>query len=122
MKYAYTNWKLYIVSAALTVISFVAIILPHCLMKYVFDGASGYNYDYAIFGIAAALFLIGFVIADLYQANYRRKSKNWDGKLPGEIRNRAWSYRMPFFSTCGVLILFGLFLEIYRASVGVLPF
>ncbi len=75
--------------------------------------ADPFPYVYLMFALAFLLLLIGFVIPDIQNARWRHKNSNYDGKLPEEVVNKAWSIRYPFFLAFAIIFTVCLFFEIW---------
>ncbi|MFA7192901.1 MAG: hypothetical protein WC131_02155, partial [Bacilli bacterium] len=72
--------------------------------------------------ITALYFLIGFIWADLYSANIRKKTKNWDGKLEENVIISAWNRRIPWWFAALVLLILLIILSIIYTVIGHYPF
>ena len=81
--------------------------------------ASPFPYIYLIFIFAFLYLLIGFVVSDIQIARWRRKTSEYDSKLPEEVKNKAWSIRYPFYLGFVIVFLVALVFEIiYWVSGG----
>ncbi|MDR0934909.1 MAG: DUF2439 domain-containing protein [Erysipelotrichaceae bacterium] len=121
-KLALKNKKNYIFAGVLTFIGFLPIIIEAILNIPAFNSGNGDLYIYATGLIASVYFLVGFIWADLYSANIRKKTKNWDGKLSEDTLVAIWHRRIPWWlATIAVAILLAV-LSIIYAITGHYPF
>ena len=118
MKNALKKWKVWLFTIIMSVagvgipfaVFFITSAIPNCPVV-----------EYPILlGLFAAIYLlVGFVWGDLYVANWRRKNKNWDDKLPDEIREKAWTRHWPFYlAAATVFLVFISFEIVYWVSGG----
>ena len=107
MKNALKNVKVWIIGG---VISVVGIGLPFLIFVITLNIDNAYPFQYPLLhgAIAAICLLIGYIWGDLHGVAYRRKEKNWDDKLPDEIKTECWVRRWPFFF--GAITTFTVFL------------
>ena len=118
MKNALKNWKVYVIAAALAV---VGVATPFIILVITLNlpDTSPFMYPYLLIAFAAIYLLIGFIWGDLHAAFYRRKSKNWDGKLPDDVKTSTWSRHLPFYLAAIVVFsVFMVFEIIYWVSGG----
>ncbi len=118
MKNALKKWKVWLFTIIMSVagvgipfaVFFITSAIPKC-------PAVGYP---ILLGLFAAIYLlVGFVWGDLYVANWRRKNKKWDDKLPEEIREKAWTRHWPFYlAAATVFLVFISFEIVYWVSGG----
>ena len=80
-----------------------------------------FPYPYLLWAFIAVYFLLGFVIADIIVVRHRRKTKNYDGVVEQEVKDKAWSIRFPFFFASAVLLTVGLFFEAWALIAGTYP-
>jgi len=80
-----------------------------------------FPYPWLLWAITAIYFLLGFIIADIQVARHRRKTKNFDGKIEEDVRDKAWSIRFPFFFASAVLLTVGSVFEIWAFVAGSYP-
>ncbi len=111
MKNALKKFKVWIIAIALIV---GGIGIPFGLFFITLNFADNFTIDYPItLGLFAAIYLlIGFIWGDLYVANWRRKNKNWDDKLPDEIKENAWTRHWPFYLAAITVFLVFISFEI----------
>lgn len=120
MKNALKNWKIWVIAAALAVggitISFGAFLITANFVE-------NFTAQYPILlGLFAAIYLlVGFIWGDLYVANWRRKTKKWDDKLPDEIREKAWIRHWPFYLAAATVFLVFISFEIVFWITGSYP-
>lgn len=121
MKNAFKKVKVWIIAAILTV---VAVAVPFIILIITLNIPNAYPFQYPLLlGAFAALFLlVGFIWGDLHVVSYRRKNKNWDGELPLEIKESAWSRRLPFYISAAVVFTVFMVFEIIYWIVGKYPF
>lgn len=67
-----------------------------------------WNPDWCALGFAAVYFLIGFVLQDMIKVGNRRKTKNWSGEIPENVKDKAWSYAMPFMLAALAMLIVAL--------------
>lgn len=121
MKNAFKKWRVWIIAIALFIVG-VATPFIVLVITLNMDNTSPFMYPYLLMAFAAIYLLIGFIWGDLHAANYRRKSKNWDDKLPPEVKESTWSRHLPFYlAAIGVFSVFMVFEIIYWIS-GNYPF
>jgi len=122
LKKALKNKKNYIFAAILTFIGFLPIIIEAILNIPVLNSGNGEMYVYATGLIAALYFMIGFIWADLYSANIRRKTKNWDGKLEENVLIATWNRRISWWIAASITLALLIVLSIIYAITGHYPF
>ena len=107
MKNAIKKWKVWLIAGILSV---VGIALPFIILLITLNvpDSSPFMYPYLLIAFAAIYLLVGFIWGDLHAANYRRKEKNWDGKLPDEVKTSTWSRHLPFY--IAAIIVFSVFM------------
>lgn len=94
--------KHFIIIATLSLINLALIILLYILNlsgNIKFDG-----YYYLISFIGAMLLFIGWVIPNHTSYQYRRETKNYNGPLPDEIKEKIFNTRFPLM-TSGLICL-----------------
>ena len=120
MKNALKKWKVWMFTAIMSVggigISFSVFFITA-------NFANNFTVQYPILlGLFAAIYLlIGFIWGDLYVANWRRKTKNWDEKLPEDIRTNAWTRHWPFYLAAITVFLVFISFEIVYWITGGYP-
>lgn len=109
MKKALINWKNYLYAFIATFVVALIAIVPRIINIY-----GGYESFWPaewignIFLFSGIIFLaVGFVWQDIYKARHRKKTKNWNDKLPGEISNKAWKIFAPFLIAFALCIILG---------------
>lgn len=118
MKNAFKNWKVWLVAGILSILG-LAIPFIILIITLNLPNTAAFAYPYMLCAFAAIYLLIGFIWGDLHAANYRRKEKNWDGKLPDEVKTSTWSRHLPFY--IAAIIVFSVFMVfeiIYWVSGG----
>ena len=121
MKNSLKKKRIYIVAAALTVFG---VGLPFLILVITLniDDASPFQYP-ALLGAFAAIYLLGgYVWGDLHTVAYRRKTKNWDGELPENIKTESWTRRWPFFLAAIAVLVAFLVVEIIFWTTGHYPY
>ena len=121
MKNALKKVRVWIIGAALTVIG---VATPFIVLVITLNLPDSYPFQYPLLlgAFAAIYLLVGFVWGDLYTANYRRKTKNWDGKLEEETKTTAWSRRWPFYIASAICFTVFMVFEIIFWISGSYPF
>lgn len=121
MKKAFQNKRVYILGSILTVLG-VGVPFLVLVITLNLDTTSAFAYPALLGAFAAVYLLVGFVWGDLHTVNYRRKNKNWDDKVPEEIRVESWVRRWPFY--LAAIIVFAVFMvfEIIFWITGSYPF
>lgn len=114
--------KNYIFAGILTFIGFLPIIIEAILNIPALNSGNGEMYVYATGLITALYFMIGFIWSDLYSANIRRKTKNWDGKLEEGILISTWNRRIPWWIAAAITLILLIVLSIIYAVTGHYPF
>lgn len=122
MKKALKDKKIYIIASILAVIGYIPLAIGGILSIPSLNSDGFFGYPYVIWAIIALYFLIGFIWSDLYKANVRRKTKNWDNKLDEEVIVSSWKRCLPFYFACLAILIMALVLELYHAILGFYPF
>ena len=118
MKNAFKKARVWLIGSALTV---VGVGVPFLILVITLNIPDAYPFQYPLLlgAFAAFYLLVGFVWGDLFQVVYRRKNKNWDDKLPDEVKESAWSRRWPWYIASAIcFIVFMVFEIIYWISGG----
>ncbi|MDY0177926.1 MAG: hypothetical protein GX807_01120 [Erysipelotrichia bacterium] len=121
-KKALKNKRNYIYFAVLTFIGLLPFVIEAILSIPSLNAGNGELYIYVTAFITALYFLIGFIWADLYSANIRKKTKNWDGKLEENVIISAWNRRIPWWFAALVLLILLIILSIIYTVIGHYPF
>ena len=121
MKNALKNWKIWMLTAIMSV---VGVGLPFLILVITLNvpDAPAFYYPALLGAFAAIYLLVGFIWGDLYVANWRRKNKNWDDKLPDEVREKAWTRHWPFYLAAVTVFLVFISFEIVFWVTGAYPF
>ena len=121
MKNALKNWKIWMFTAIMSV---VGVGLPFLILVITLNvpDAPAFYYPALLGAFAAIYLLVGFIWGDLYVANWRRKNKNWDDKLPDEVREKAWTRHWPFYLAAVTVFLVFISFEIVFWVTGSYPF
>ena len=121
MKNALKNWKIWMFTAIMLV---VGVGLPFLILVITLNvpDAPAFYYPALLGAFAAIYLLVGFIWGDLYVANWRRKNKNWDDKLPDEVREKAWTRHWPFYLAAVTVFLVFISFEIVFWVTGAYPF
>lgn len=121
VKNAAKKLRVWIIGAALSVIG---VGVPFLILVITLNLPKASTFHYVLgFGVFSAVYLlVGFIWGDLHVAYYRRKNKNWDGVLPEEIKESAWSRRLPFYSAALTTFVVLLVFEIIYWVSGSYPF
>lgn len=121
MKKSLKSIRVYIIAAILAVIG-IGVPFLVLVITLNIDDAAPFQYPALLGAFAAAYLLIGYVWGDLHTVAHRRKTKNWDGEIPENIKIESWKRRWPFFlASIAVLIVF-LVMEIIYWTTGNYPF
>ena len=118
MKNALKKPRVWIITAILSV---VGIGVPFLVLVITLnlENTRAFSYPLLLGLFSAVYLLIGFIWGDLYVVSYRRKEKNWDGQLPDDVKESAWSRRSPFYlASASVFLVFISFEIIYWISGG----
>lgn len=121
MKNAFKNPRVWIFGSIMSV---VGIGLPFIILIITLnvDKASPFQYP-LLHGLFAAIYLlIGYIWGDMHSVLYRRKTKNWDDKLPPEIKTESWVRRLPFFIGSASTFLVFIIFDIIYLIAGNYPF
>ncbi len=121
MKNAIKKFRVWIIAIALTVLG-AGVPFLVLLITLNIENAAPFQYPLLLGAFAAAYLLVGFVWGDLHVAFYRRKVKNWDGELPPEIKESAWSRRLPFYLAAATIFTIFMVFEIIFWISGKYPF
>ena len=121
MKNALKKKKVWIIAAILAT---VAIGLPFLILVITLNIPKARPFQYPILHGAffAVYILVGFVWSDLHTVAYRRKTKNWDGEVPEEIKTESWSRGLPFYLAAIATIVVFLVFEIIYWTTKSYPF
>lgn len=122
MKDALKSKKMYIIAAILTLLGFIPFIVAICMYYFTVPFNPFESYVYILMAIVATFLLLGYVLGDLHNANYRRKNKAWDDPLPDEVKASSWKRRLTFFIPAILLLLLVVILEIIFLVTGGYPF
>lgn len=121
-KQALRSKKAYIIAAILTVVgvgisfgAFLISTIPQLNLTTV-------NYSILLFIFAAVYAAIGFVWSDLKGAAARHKSKNWDEKLPDDLRTYQWKIRLSFYIPAITIFVIAMVFEIIFWTTHAYPF
>ena len=121
MKKAFKKFRVWMIALALTVVGggvpFLVLVITLNI-----DNAEAFQYPLLLGAFAAVYLLVGFVWGDLHVAFYRRKEKNWDGALPEEVKESAWSRRLPFYIAAAIIFTIFMVFEIIFWISGKYPF
>lgn len=121
MKQALKDYKVYVIGGILGFLGYIPLMIGGILSIPSLN--SGFSaYPYVMWAMMALYFLIGFIWGDLYRNNVRRKTKNWDNKLPDEVIIASWKRQLPFYIGALLILITALILEIYFAICGYYPF
>lgn len=121
MKKAFKNKRVYILGSILAVLG-VGVPFLVLVITLNVESAQAFAYPALLGAFAAVYLLVGFVWGDLHTVLYRRKTKNWDDKVPEEIKTESWVRRWPFY--LAAIIVFAVFMvfEIIFWITGSYPF
>ena len=120
MKNALKNFKVWLFTIIMSV---VGVGIPFLILVITLNVPDAPIFYYpALHGAFAAIYLlVGFIWGDLYVANWRRKTKKWDDKLPDEIKEKAWIRHWPFYLAAATVFLVFISLEIVFWITGSYP-
>ncbi len=121
MKKAAKNYKLYIIAAALVVGGFGIPFGIYWITMIPSLNTDAFPFLYLLWIIMVVYVLLGFLISDIQIARWRHKEKEWDTKLPQEVKDKAWKIRYPFYLAAAVMLLICLFFEIWALIAGSYP-
>ncbi|MDY4848648.1 MAG: hypothetical protein SO176_00075 [Bacilli bacterium] len=121
MKKALKNKKVYIIAS---ILALIGVTVPFIVLIITINSPTLPIFQYpALLGMFAAVYLlIGYIWGDLYTANQRRKTKNWDGVLPEQTKIIAWERRLPFFIASLIVFIVFMVFEIIFWVTGNYPF
>ena len=122
LKKAFKNKMNYIFGGILSFIGFLPFIIESILNIPAFNSGGGEWYVYATGLIATLYFLVGFIWGDLYSANIRRKTKNWDGPLPDDISTSAWNRRLPWWMATVLVVILLIVISLIFTFTGHYPY
>ena len=111
MKNALKSFKTWLFTIIMTVVG-VGVPFLILLITLNIPNAAAFQYPLGLGVFAAIYLLVGFIWGDLYVANWRRKTKNWDEKLPDEIKENAWKRHWPFYLAAATVFLVFISFEI----------
>ena len=121
MKSAFKKWKVWLIAIILIVIA-IAVPFIVLIITLNIEDASPFQYPLLLGAFAATYLLVGFIWGDLHTVSYRRKNKNWDDELPPEVKESAWSRRMPFYIAAVIVFTVFFTFEIIYWIIGHYPF
>lgn len=121
MKNALKHFKVWIFTAIMSV---VGIGVPFLITFITSEIPNSPVVQYPVLhGVFFAIYLlVGFIWGDLYVANWHRKTKNWDDKLPDDIKEKAWIRHWPFYLAAATVFLVFISFEIVYWVTGAYPF
>ena len=112
MKKALKNYLTYIWVLILVMIGLGTSLLPIYASMYGWFGIDYegfvWNPDWVVLFFGAIYFLLGYVLQDLTKVATRRRTKNWAGELPLEVKERAWQRGIPFYLSALTMLLVAL--------------
>lgn len=112
MKKSYCTWYNYLFVLAGLGIVVAANLIPY----FAINNPNQYPTRFICYGFLFAgvvLFGVGFIWQDLFRGWQRHKIKDWDNELPQEIKDKAWSIFMPFFTSGIISLLAGAIMCIF---------
>ena len=121
MKNAFKNKRVWIFGSIMSV---VGIGLPFIILIITLNVDKTAPFQYPLLhGLFAAIYLlIGFIWGDMHTVLYRRKTKNWDGEIPPEIKTESWVRRLPFYLGAITTFLVFIVFDIIYLIAGSYPF
>lgn len=122
MKKAFRTPKLYFIGLALT---FVGLLIPFGIFGITMIpslNADPFPYPYLLPVFPFLYLLLGFAISDVQIARWRRENKEYDTKLPQDVKDKAWTIRFPFYFAAAILLLVFLFFEMWFFVAHEFPF
>ncbi len=121
MKNALKHFKVWLFTAIMSVVGIgVPFLVTFITSEIPNVPVVQYPVLHGVFG--AIYLLVGFIWGDLYVANWRRKTKNWDDKLPDDIKEKAWIRHWPFYLAAATVFLVFISFEIVFWITGGYPF
>lgn len=121
MKNAAKTPKLYIVVAVLVVIGFFIPFGIYGITMIPSLNTTAFPFLYLVWLFLFLYVLIGFLVSDIQIARWRHKTKEWDTKLPQEVKDKAWKIRYPFYLAAIILLVVCLFFEVWHLFAGAYP-
>lgn len=121
MKNALKKLRVWLIAAALGTIG-IGVPFLVLVITLNLENTRAFNYPILLGLFSAVYLLIGFIWGDLYVVGYRRREKNWDGQLPENIKESAWSRRFPFYLAAASVFLVFISFEIIYWISGSYPF
>ncbi len=121
MKKAATSLKLNIIAIVLVVGGFGIPFGIYWITMIPSLNTSAFPFLYLLWVIALVYILLGFLISDIQIARWRKKEKEWDTKLPQEVKDKAWSIRYPFYLAGVVILLICIFFDVWALIAGSYP-
>lgn len=122
MRKALHDLKLYFIGLGLAVVGLGVPFGIYGITLIPALNASPFPYTYLMWAFLVLYLFIGFTIADIRNARYRKKSQNYDGELPEEQKEKAWSIRFPFYFAVVIMFVICMFFEIWFWVSGNYPF
>ena len=121
MKNAFKNPRVWIFGSIMSV---VGIGLPFIILIISLNVDKMTPFQYPLLhGLFAAIYLlIGFIWGDMHTVLYRRKTKNWDGPVPEEIKTESWTRMLPFYLGAATTFLVFIIFDIIYLIAGSYPF
>ena len=113
MEKAFRNVKLYVIGVILAVVGVGIPLGIYGITMIPSLNAEPFPYMYLFAALDFLYILLGFAISDVQIARWRRKTANYDTKLPQDVKDKAWSVRFPFYLAALILLVVILFFEIW---------
>lgn len=121
MKKAFRNFKFYLIAIGLAIFGIGLPLGIYGITLIPSLNASPFAYIYLLWIFMVLYILIGFVVSDITNVRYRRKSQNYDGELSEEQSEKAWSIRFPFYFAALIMFVVCMFFEIWFWVSGSYP-
>ena len=122
MKKALKTPKYYFIGLALATIGLAVPFGVYGITMIPSLNANPFPYMYLLYVFFLVYILLGFVISDIQVARWRKKTANYDNKLPDEVKDKAWAIRFPFYFAAVILAHVILVFEIIYFATGAYPF
>ena len=80
------------------------------------------QYSIFLWIFAFVYLLIGFVWGDVVIARWRKVNKEWDTKLPDDVKENVWKIRLTFYLPAALVFLVAIVFDVFAMIAGFYPF
>ena len=122
MKKAFTSVYTYVILGIGILVCLGTSLLPIYAQKYGWFGIDYIGFvwqpDWVVLFFVVIFTLAGWLLQDQTKAHVRRKTKNWNGDLPQEVKDKAWLRSMPFYLSAITCLIIAFIMLIITTACG----